>query len=284
MKISLDNILLNPEQPRRHFDTTEMDKLVGSIQEIGLQTPITVEDNKDGTYTLVAGERRLRAVRTLGMKTIEANIQERSNHNGIERLVKATAENVARADMNPIEEARAYQAMIDGKMSVAKIAKDCGTSTTNVYARLKLLKFTEEEQQFMAEGKLTVVSGAVEALLSIPNVEERVQISRIMAERKATGAVVIKTCQKWVTVKKQVRAQKIEKKKTTLATEKLDKKPVEWDALYQVNKVPPWPVFNDSVMSTCDSCALRAHASDVTCGACPLVTFIQTTLDKVKHG
>jgi ParB family chromosome partitioning protein len=291
VKISVDNILLNPEQPRKTFNEQELHELAGSIKGIGLVTPITVEDNGNGTYTLVDGERRLRACMLNHMREIDAFIQERSNHNGRELLIKATAANVSRADMNPVEEARAYQRLVDAKVSVREIAIKVGTSTTNIYYHLKIMKFTPEEQTLMAQGRLPMTREALDALLSIPEVADRVAMCRSLAEKKPSGAVVVRACAQFITFKRDAQGKKImvrnEKRirsEDTLATKQVRGSELpEWDALYQVGKVPPWKVFTEAVMSTCDKCSLRSAASQETCGMCPLVDMVQSTMEGVRN-
>jgi ParB family chromosome partitioning protein len=285
MKIYVDKISPNPEQPRRSFDQKEIEELASSIKSQGLLAPILVEDLGDGQYQLVHGERRLRACKFLGLKEIEATVRPVSNHNGLDRLIDATAENVARKNMNPVDEAFAYQRMIEKGKSVTEIARRVGISVPKIYSKLKILKFSEAEQELMAAKKLPVVDGALDALLAIPSEEERINMSMRLAEKGANGSVVIRACEKFLTMKRAVRKQKKSNKGSTPAISQISQKELpEWDALYQVGKVPPWKVFTESVMATCDSCSLRANASDATCGYCPLVVMVEKTLEKVRHG
>ncbi len=292
MKISVDKILLNPEQPRKTFNEQELHELAGSIKGIGLITPITVEDNGNGTYTLVDGERRLRACILNHMREIDSHIQERSNHNGRELLIKATAANVSRADMNPVEEARAYQQLVDDGESVREIAIKVGTSTTNIYYHLKIMKFTPEEQSLMEQGRLPMTREALDALLSIPDVADRVAMCRSLAEKKPSGAVVVRACAQFLTFKRNTQAKKgsvrnekrIRNEDTPATKQVRGSELPEWDALYQVGKVPPWKVFTEAVMSTCDKCSLRSAASQETCGMCPLVDMVQSTMEVVRNG
>lgn len=289
MKISVDKILLNPEQPRKHFNEQELHELAGSIKEIGLVAPVTVEDNADGTYTLVDGERRLRACKLNKFREIDVFIQERSNHNGRELLIKATAANVSRSDMNPVEQARAYKRLFDENISVREIAIKVGTSTTNIYYHLKIMKFTPEEQDLMEQGRLPLTRDALDALLSIPNEADRVAMVRSLAEKKPNGAVVVRACANFIAAKREsqplrIRNEKRIRREETLATKNVRGSELpEWDALYQVGKVPPWKVFTEAVMSTCDKCSLRSAASQDTCGMCPLVEMVNNTLNGAKN-
>lgn len=283
MKISVDSISANPQQPRQHFDEETVQQLTESIKAIGLEQPISVEDAGDGKYILVDGERRWRAHKLLGLSVIDANIRQLTNHAGRERLVSAMASNIARDSMNPVDEARAYLKMRDEmKMSVSDISASCGTSTTRVYQMLYIMKFTDEEQELMASRLLPVQHEALEALLSIPVQKDRIQMAKKLAERKATVKIVQAACKQYVEIKRQVRNEKRRKTPTTPALAPIEKQPREWDALYQVNRVPPWKNFTEAIMNTCDKCSLRSVASDATCRNCPLVEMVTAVMDGVK--
>jgi ParB family chromosome partitioning protein len=117
--ILISRVLPNPEQPRRRFDPGSLRELADSIKVNGLIQPIVVEDAGDGSYILIDGERRLRACKLINRTEIEAFINPPSNHNGEERLRKALVANIQRTDLNPIEEAQAYQ--ITGGKALGKL-------------------------------------------------------------------------------------------------------------------------------------------------------------------
>lgn len=295
MKILIEKIIPHPNQPRRHVPKRSIVSLSSSIEELGLIQPIVVEDNEDGTYTLIAGQRRILACQHLGMKEIEADVRPKGSTVS-EQIATATAENVSREDMSPVDEAHAYGKLKAEGLSARKISKKIGRSIPHVYERLKILNFTEEEQAFMTEGRLPVLDAALDALLSVPE-KDRIELSRRFAYAGATAAVIIRACENFLSMKSEVqeniKSKRGPKKKIngvavpfgTPATRKLQKEDYpEWDALYQVGKVPPWQLFTESVMHTCDVCALRPNASESTCRECPLVAMVSRTLEKVKHG
>lgn len=291
MKILISKIKLNPQQPRTVFGEEEMKTLAQSIKKTGLEQPIQVKENTDGTYTLVDGERRLRAHQLIGEIDIESFVKGKmTEENSTELLVSALAANLAHDGLNAVDEAAAYQKLRHpekGKgMSVRDIARACGTTVLNVYAKMKINAFTVEERELMKEGRLPVEDDALDALLSIPDRRTRIKVSKRLAERSATTVVVKKVCESFINAKKQIRAAKQTKKETgrnyTPATEKLSEEPPEWDALFQVGHVPPWKLFTESVMFTCDSCSLRPVASVETCSSCPLVVMVEKTLESAK--
>ncbi len=128
MNIPINKIRPNPRQPRTIFDADELQELAQSIRENGIIQPIVVEQDKDG-YTLVAGERRWRAAKIAGMKEIEAVVRPPSNHRGSQRLAHALIENVQRSAMGPVDEARAYQELVNELGTADAVAKKVGVST-----------------------------------------------------------------------------------------------------------------------------------------------------------
>jgi ParB family transcriptional regulator, chromosome partitioning protein len=143
MKLEIESILPNPEQPRKSFDQADLDGLAQSIKEQGLITPITVEGPYfEGTphpsplpagegayYILIAGERRLRAHKLLGLTEIEANIEPPRVDGTLDRLMRALVENIQRSGMDPIDEALAFQRLREEfGLSVADISERFGLS------------------------------------------------------------------------------------------------------------------------------------------------------------
>lgn len=160
--IPVDKIAANPDQPRSGFDDESLEQLAASISEYGLLQPVVVEESKGG-FTLVAGERRLRAARRIGMATIPAVVREAT---GNQTLVEAIVENVQRADLSPLEEARAYSRLLEEYgMTQDEIATRVGKSRPTISNTLRLLQLPVEIQNLCEEGSLT--SGHVRALVGL---------------------------------------------------------------------------------------------------------------------
>lgn len=278
-QIHIKAIKPNPRQPRKEFDADELHGLAESIKEHGLVQPIVVEEARNG-FVLVSGERRLRAHQLLGRTSIDAVVRQRTNHDGRELLLSAIVENVQRTDMNPIETAQAYAGLRDDYgMKVGEIAAKVGKSPTQVYASLKLLEAELEIQRLWAARKITHEGRAVDAVLSVPAGEERVALVMGLATRRATAKMIVAACARWNEIRKPAR-----KNAPTPAIGKarqIQQKLPEWNALFQVGKVPPWPVVNDVVTATCDRCALRPQASEAICGSCPMVNMLQGLLERL---
>ncbi len=179
LRIPLDKVRANPNQPRRVFDEEALQELAASIREHGIIQPIVVEDSGDGTYVIVAGERRSRAARIAGLREVPAVVR---NYSDERRLEVALIENVQREDLNPIEEAAAYKKLMElTGLSQEEVAARVGKSRPAVANALRLLKLPEDMQGAVAAGQLS--SGHARAILSVVNpADQRVLFGRIVGD------------------------------------------------------------------------------------------------------
>lgn len=163
--IEVDKISPNPDQPRREFEPEALKELAASIREFGLLTPIVVtKKNVEGPngveveYELIAGERRLKASKLLGLQTIPAIV--RNVRLDRERLELAIIENIQREDLNPIEMARAYARLQDEfRMTQREVASRLGKSRETVANTMRLLDLPSEIQEAISKGQLTESHG-----------------------------------------------------------------------------------------------------------------------------
>jgi ParB/RepB/Spo0J family partition protein len=275
--VEISKIKPNPQQPRTVFDEAEMRELADSIRERGLQSAILVEDNKDGTYTLVAGERRLRAHKILGLSTIKANIRPKSSDEIL--LLDATVENVQRKNMNVVDEANAYLKMYTQfRLSVRTISKKTGVNETRIRSLLKIAELAEPIKKMIAEKKFPHSGGAIEAVYSIPE-DKRVAFVTALAERRASIKVIKASATRLISA---MNGKTIKRSPAFAIAEKTvsrQKGLPDWNALKQAGKLPPWELFSSKVEQTCDSCSLRAMASDAVCRDCPLPDFIKRIME-----
>ncbi|HOP28625.1 MAG TPA: ParB/RepB/Spo0J family partition protein [Spirochaetota bacterium] len=161
-EIELGKILPNPDQPRTVFDENEIEGLAESIKAVGLIMPIIVRENA-GQFIIVAGERRYRACKLNEMKKIKAIVIEADEE---QNFTMALIENIQRADLNPIEEARAYKLLIDRfKLKQQDVAKRVGKERTTITNSLRLLNLPEDVQNGLIDRKIT--QGHAKVLLSI---------------------------------------------------------------------------------------------------------------------
>jgi len=166
--IPVDCIRPNPWQPRKSPDPLKMDELVRSIQARGVLEPVLVRP-MGGKYELVAGERRLRAAQRIGMKDIPAIIVELTDK---ESLEVALIENLQREDLSPVDEARAYQILVDEfERTHDQIAEQVGKDRSTVSNLIRLLKLPDAILDSLANGALTV--GHARALLGLPRPQDQ---------------------------------------------------------------------------------------------------------------
>jgi ParB family chromosome partitioning protein len=162
-EIDIDRILPNSHQPRKHFDEDGLNELADSIREHGVVQPIVVRALDDGFFQLIAGERRWRASQRAGLVRIPAVVREASEDTALEI---ALIENLQREDLNPIEEAQAYdQLIVQFGMTQEEVARRVGKNRATIANMLRLLRLPPEVQQWLRENRLS--TGHAKALLSL---------------------------------------------------------------------------------------------------------------------
>lgn len=183
IELSPDKIVPNPAQPRMDFPADELEQLAESIRQNGVLQPVIVRRDRDG-YVLIAGERRLRASKMAGLKTIPAIVQEYSAKDG---AVLALIENMQRSDLNFFEEAAAiYALMRDRAMTQEETARRLGMSQPALANKIRLLRLSGEEQRIILENRLT--ERHARALLRLDDPIRRAQTLRMILERKLNVA------------------------------------------------------------------------------------------------
>lgn len=171
-EIAIDRIKPNPNQPRREFDEEALQELANSIREVGIITPITLRQTTDGSYQIIAGERRWRASKIAGLNSIPAYIRTVEDGNVMEM---ALVENIQREDLNAIEIALAYQHLADASgMTQEKISERVGKSRTAVTNYMRLLKLPAQIQ--MALKNHEVDMGHARALLAIDSPSAQIKL------------------------------------------------------------------------------------------------------------
>lgn len=180
LKIDIDLISPNPDQPRTNFKKDELEELSNSIKKEGLIQPILVRETKDGKYQIIAGERRWQASKLAGVKEVPIQIKNVDDDKALEL---ALIENIQRSDLNPIEEAYGYRRLMERrKMTQADIAQAVSKGRSTIANALRLLDLPEEAQQLLFEDKIT--AGHARAILSVPTKENRESLTRKIVENK----------------------------------------------------------------------------------------------------
>jgi len=178
VELEVSQVRPNPRQPRRVFDDDAIQRLADSIRADGVVQPIIVRDAGDG-YEIVAGERRWRAARIAGLRTIPSLVREADER---ELLILALAENVAREDLNPVDQARAYAVLADElDLSQTEIARRVGKSRPAVANTMRLLELPDEVLDIVSAGTLS--EGHGRALLQASGQDERVSLAKTAVSR-----------------------------------------------------------------------------------------------------
>ena len=169
VQMPVDKLVPNPGQPRKNFDETELQELAASIKTYGIIQPIIAANAGDGTYIIIAGERRTRAAKLAGLDTVPVIVRDYTDQ---KRLEVSLIENIQRTDLNPIEEAAAYKNLMDfSGLSQDELAARVGKNRSTVANALRLLKLSVETQRSIEDGSIS--SGHARALLSVTDTKAR---------------------------------------------------------------------------------------------------------------
>jgi len=182
-EISVSSIDPNPNQPRNHFDEDSLAELSASIKAIGLLQPVLVRPSSTpDRFELIAGERRWRASKRAGLSTIPAIVRVTDDVSSVEQ---ALVENLHRQDLTPLEEAAAYQQLLeDFSMTHEQVAAKVGKSRSAITNSLRLLTLPPTIQQYLAEGRLS--AGHAKALLGTPDRGLQESLARVAVEQSLT--------------------------------------------------------------------------------------------------
>lgn len=184
-EVAVSALKPNPNQPRKHFDETALGELADSIREKGVLQPILVEPAEDGSYVIIAGERRYRAALQAGIERVP--VIPRS-FTPAEKLEIALIENLQREDLNPIEEARAYQSLMETAQATQdELARRLGKNRSTVANSLRLLRLPVAVQEAVAEGRLS--PGHARAVLAVESEERRSALAQAMLSQEVSVRV-----------------------------------------------------------------------------------------------
>jgi ParB family chromosome partitioning protein len=178
-KLRLAEIIPNPFQPRKKFGTEKMDELVNSIKEKGVIQPILVRP-VDAGYEIIAGERRWRAAKQIGTDEIPAII--RNDIDDANSLEISLIENVQREELNPIEEAEAYQELIDKfEYTLDKVGQMMGKDKTTISNSIRLLSLSSDIKGYVEDGKISM--GHAKVLLSVVSEQKRRKLAKAIIQK-----------------------------------------------------------------------------------------------------
>jgi ParB family chromosome partitioning protein len=192
----------NPRQPRRRFDGEAGTGLAESVRHQGVIQPLLVRPRAAGGYEIVAGERRWRAAREAGMATVPAVVRDADDR---DTLLLGLIENVAREQLTPVEEARAYAVLLDEfQLSLGDVADRVGRSKPSVSNRIRLLDLPDDVLGMVERGQLT--EGHARAVLAVPDHEGRRRLAREIVQ-KGLSVRAAEQRAKWAGAKQKPRAR-----------------------------------------------------------------------------
>jgi ParB family chromosome partitioning protein len=178
INVLIESLVPNPYQPRKAFNDESLGELADSIKTKGILQPIIVESNGDGSYTIISGERRVRASKLCGLETVPAIL---GTFSVVEKLENALIENIQREELKPIEEATGYKKLIDTfNLSQEEIALKVGKSRSTVANMLRLLKLPKSMKEALSDGTLT--QGHARAILSVDKPENQELLFRSIVD------------------------------------------------------------------------------------------------------
>ena len=184
--IPVSRIAANADQPRKNFNAETIEELANSIREKGVLQPIIVKKKNDKNFEIICGERRFRAATRCGLTEVPAIIKDIADEDFLEW---ALIENIQREDLNPLEEAEAYQRLVEERMiSQDEVAKRVGKSRVAVTNTLRLLRLPQEVKEYLVDGRLS--AGHARALLGLLSPEhQRHMAKRIVEENLSVRQV-----------------------------------------------------------------------------------------------
>jgi ParB family chromosome partitioning protein len=180
VEIKLADIIPNKNQPRENISPEELNELIKSVKEEGILQPILVKEISENKYEIIAGERRFIAAQRAGLKTIPAVIKR--NISSIDQHKLALIENIQRQNLNPIEEAKAYQKLLEGyNYTQEQLSEKLGKNRATIANALRLLKLPESVQHYLITGELQ--PGHAKVLLSIDDVSRQKSIAELAVKK-----------------------------------------------------------------------------------------------------
>lgn len=273
LTIPVQEIFPNPDQPRVDFDPAEIENLAQSIEEHGLIQPIVVEEH-DGHYVLIDGERRLRAVNSLGLANIQAVVHT-YDEKPADKLIQAVVANMQRSDLNPIEEGEAYEKLHQQGVTISSIARTVGRSIGHVNTRLKMLEFEPEIRELFAKGKLPIDPQLIWDLLKLPD-DRRVFLANRYAATGMSSIGIKRSLARILRNHDQPDIPLKGKRRSPVAI--MSDMPAESRITKLVGEngnLPKWGLIEKAAEETCKNCDLNDIASSKMCKDCPAVELIK---------
>lgn len=207
----------NRKQPRKHFDEEELSALSESVKRYGVLQPITVKDEKNGFYTIIAGERRWRAAKMAGLPEVPVRIVEFSS---LEELEVSLIENLQRTDLDPVEEAMGYKRLMEEhSLTQEEVSKKVGKSRSAVANALRILALPEKVRELLIEKKIS--AGHAKAVLMVNDSKKQ----ELLAERIVSEGLSVRSAESLAAILNSEKEKKapIKKREKTPEVKDLEK-------------------------------------------------------------
>lgn len=208
VKIDLDKILPNKNQPRKTFNNERLNELAESIKSKGIIQPVIISRNTDGTYNLIAGERRWRAAKIAGLKELPCLIKDYSSQDSIEI---ALIENIQREELNPLETAEAFDRLIkEFNITQEELSQRVGKERATIANYLRVLKLPKEVKDYINSEEISI--GHAKAILSVDDKKKQIEIAKEVIKKALSVRATEQLCKKHLTsqnlISKNTRLQK----------------------------------------------------------------------------
>jgi len=202
-EVEVDRLMPNLYQPRQDFDQEKMDELKESIQTHGIIQPIIVRESTEG-YEIVAGERRLKAAKEIGMKKVPVIIRQ---FNNLKTFEIALVENIQREDLNPIDQAFAFKRLVDEfKLTHQELAEMTGKSRTFISNIIRLLNLDDWVKETVASGKISL--GHAKVLLALDDKQLQQEFGKKIIEQGLSVRELERTLNRWMKKNKRISVQR----------------------------------------------------------------------------
>ena len=278
VQISVSLITPNPKQPRKRFDPQELEHLTASVKEHGVIQPLLVcPANLNGIHILIAGERRLRAAKGAGLKTVPAIIRD---VNTDDLAVLALVENVVRDDMSPVEEGDAYLDLRRKGKSNSEIARMIGTNDVRVGHCINCASLPDRTREMVHAGTLYRSSDFISVMIEIAEVDPAAcdELAKEIVKKQPGLRAAKKSAKGVLTYLQNLSTKKDRDKRkpapvleiaSSIAKTDVDvEEPRGWNVLQQAGEVPRWAILAQAAVDICKRCELRDIASPQMCSAC----------------
>jgi len=280
LQIPIALITPNPKQPRKRFDSQELENLTASVKEYGVIQPLLVcPADQDGIHVLIAGERRLCAAKGAQLKTVPAIVRDVKTD---DLAVLALVENVIRDDMSPVEEGDAYLELRRIGKSNSQIAKMIGTNDVRVGHCINCASLPDRTREMVHAGTLYKSNDFISVMTEIARIDSTAcdELAKEIVKKQPGLKAAKKSAEGVLAYLQNLSAKKSrgkDKSKSApvlevasfLAKTDIDvEEPQGWNVLQQAGDVPQWALLAQAAVEVCKRCELRDIASSQMCSAC----------------